>query len=98
MYRVLSGNALLFTSCFAFLSFLVYTTIDSENMALCKGILLLTSFSSLALGQATNYKANAEASLDALQTFYNTSSGLWNTCGWWNGANCMTAVNDHTTV
>ncbi|RAL07921.1 putative glycosyl hydrolase [Aspergillus homomorphus CBS 101889] len=29
-----------------------------------------------------------------LQTFYNPSTGLWNTCGWWNGANCLTTLAD----
>ncbi|KAG2026633.1 hypothetical protein GB937_001418 [Aspergillus fischeri] len=36
----------------------------------------------------------AETALAALQTWYNTTSGIWNTCGWWNGANCMTVIAD----
>lgn len=38
--------------------------------------------------------ARAETALEALQTWYNTTSGIWNTCGWWNGASCMTVVAD----
>ncbi|GFF30098.1 putative mannan endo-1,6-alpha-mannosidase C1198.07c [Aspergillus lentulus] len=36
----------------------------------------------------------AETALAALQTWYNTTSGIWDTCGWWNGANCMTVIAD----
>ncbi|EPS25666.1 putative alpha-1,6-mannanase [Penicillium oxalicum 114-2] len=36
----------------------------------------------------------AQTALDTLQTWYNTTSGLWDTCGWWNGANCMTVIAD----
>ena len=41
-----------------------------------------------------DYKANAEAAFQVLQQYYNTTSGIWDTCGWWNGANCMTAIAD----
>lgn len=36
----------------------------------------------------------AQTALSALQEWYNPTSGLWNTCGWWNGANCMTVIAD----
>ncbi|KAF7177277.1 hypothetical protein CNMCM7691_005167 [Aspergillus felis] len=39
-------------------------------------------------------QTRAETALAALQTWYNTTSGIWNTCGWWNGANCMTVIAD----
>ncbi|OJJ88177.1 putative glycosyl hydrolase [Aspergillus glaucus CBS 516.65] len=38
--------------------------------------------------------SRAETALDVLQSWYNTSSGIWDTCGWWNGANCMTVLAD----
>ena len=31
---------------------------------------------------------NVEQTFDTLQTWYNSSTGLWNT-GWWNSANCL---------
>lgn len=36
----------------------------------------------------------AEEALRTLQVYYNDGTGLWNTIGWWNGANCMTAIAD----
>lgn len=38
--------------------------------------------------------SRAETTLDVLQSWYNTSTGIWDTCGWWNGANCMTVLAD----
>lgn len=38
--------------------------------------------------------SEAETALNVLQAWYNESSGLWNSCGWWNGANCMTVLAD----
>lgn len=36
----------------------------------------------------------AEIALHVLQDWYNEGTGLWDTVGWWNGANCMTALTD----
>ncbi|MCJ1475254.1 hypothetical protein MMC13_003916 [Lambiella insularis] len=41
-----------------------------------------------------NHTTNALASLAVLQNWYNTSSGLWDTTGWWNSANCLTVLAD----
>lgn len=41
-----------------------------------------------------NAKTRAQTALGALQEWYNTTSGLWDTVGWWNGANCMTTIAD----
>lgn len=38
--------------------------------------------------------SRAQTALHTLQEWYNESTGLWNTCGWWNGANVMTAIAD----
>ncbi|GLI78127.1 hypothetical protein PoHVEF18_006429 [Penicillium ochrochloron] len=43
---------------------------------------------------AEDASSRALIALDTLQSWYNSTSGLWNTCGWWNGANCMTAIAD----
>lgn len=43
---------------------------------------------------AEDANSRAQLALNALQNWYNTTSGLWNTCGWWNGANCMTVIAD----
>lgn len=42
--------------------------------------------------------ANAEAALATLQEWYNPTTGLWNTAGWWNGANAMTVIAELAAV
>ena len=46
----------------------------------------------------TDYKSYAESALQTLQQWRNASSGLWDTAGWWNGANCMTVIADLAAV
>ncbi|TAQ84333.1 hypothetical protein B7494_g7344 [Chlorociboria aeruginascens] len=41
-----------------------------------------------------DFKSNAKAGLDALQSWYNHATGLWDTTGWWNSANCLTTLGD----
>ncbi|KAL4814533.1 Six-hairpin glycosidase-like protein [Aspergillus spinulosporus] len=62
-------------------------------------LLSIISFTTLALSRAA--AANPETAVsraitaaDALQTWYNRATGIWDTCGWWNGANCMTTLAD----
>ncbi|KAI9935104.1 hypothetical protein ASPWEDRAFT_44695 [Aspergillus wentii DTO 134E9] len=38
--------------------------------------------------------SKARLGINALNQWYNTNTGLWNTVGWWNGANCLTVVAD----
>lgn len=56
----------------------------------CAGLLLSFYLGSSAVAQ--DAISRAETALDVLQTWYNESTGIWNTCGWWNGANCMTII------
>ncbi|QKX57643.1 uncharacterized protein TRUGW13939_04761 [Talaromyces rugulosus] len=35
---------------------------------------------------------NSEQAFDTLQEWYDTGTGLWDTAGWWNGANSFTVV------
>ncbi|CAG7919551.1 unnamed protein product [Penicillium olsonii] len=60
------------------------------------GLLAPSLASLLFTGNAIADDAGARArdSLQVLQGWYNTSSGIWDTAGWWNGANCMTIVAD----
>ena len=46
----------------------------------------------------SNYQSNAEAALNTLQQWYNDTSGLWDTTGWWNSANCLTVLADFAAV
>jgi hypothetical protein len=41
-----------------------------------------------------DFNANTAAGVAALQQWYNQGSGLWETTGWWNSANCIEAVEN----
>lgn len=43
---------------------------------------------------AATYTEWTISAIQALQTWYNESSGLWDTTGWWNSANCLTVLGD----
>jgi predicted alpha-1,6-mannanase (GH76 family) len=42
------------------------------------------------------YLGRADAAVGALQRWYNPRTGLWKTAGWWNCANALTAVIQHS--
>lgn len=46
----------------------------------------------------STYALETEAAVDALQKWYNTTSGLWDTTGWWNSANALTMLADLVAV
>jgi predicted alpha-1,6-mannanase (GH76 family) len=57
-----------------------------------RSLLFLSSAASAALAQ--NYTSNAEAALTSLQKWYNSSTGIYDSTGWWNSANCITVLGD----
>jgi predicted alpha-1,6-mannanase (GH76 family) len=54
-------------------------------------------FNPLARGN-TNFQYNAVAAVRTLQNWYNQSTGLYSTTGWWNSANCITVLADLTAI
>ncbi|KAI0014449.1 glycoside hydrolase family 76 protein [Xylariaceae sp. FL0662B] len=47
--------------------------------------------------QAT-YKSETVDGLRTLQRWYNGNTGLWDSTGWWNSANCLTVLADYAAV
>jgi predicted alpha-1,6-mannanase (GH76 family) len=45
---------------------------------------------------ARDFRAYAAAGISALQQWYDPSTGLWATTGWWNSANALNAVIQYT--
>ncbi|KAI1324002.1 glycoside hydrolase family 76 protein [Xylariaceae sp. FL0255] len=44
---------------------------------------------------SSTYDDNAVAAIHALQSWYDESTGLWDTTGWWNSANALTTLADY---
>ncbi|CZT12163.1 related to endo-1,6-alpha-D-mannanase [Rhynchosporium graminicola] len=59
-----------------------------------RSMFLLCSAVQLSNAAANDYRNNAEAALSTLQKWYDTNTGLWNSTGWWNSANCLTTIGD----
>ena len=57
--------------------------------------LLVGTFGLLGQASASNeFNAISVHAISALQEWYNVSTGLWETAGWWNGANILTMLAD----
>lgn len=46
------------------------------------------------LADLQTYTNNTLTGLNALQGWYNRKTGLWDSTGWWNSANCLTVLAD----
>jgi len=58
----------------------------------------LVSSPPVATSDLATYVANTVSAVQALQTWYDTSEGLWNTTGWWNSANCLQVLADFSAL
>ncbi|KAK6065558.1 glycosyl hydrolase [Seiridium cupressi] len=54
----------------------------------------LMSIESTSRATQQSYKSNTVEALQVLQGWYNNETGLWDTTGWWNSANCLTVLAD----
>ncbi|KAF2431307.1 Six-hairpin glycosidase [Tothia fuscella] len=45
-----------------------------------------------------DFEFNAVAATRVLQQWYNQTTGLWQSTGWWNSANCLTVLADLTAI
>ncbi|EER43147.1 glycosyl hydrolase [Histoplasma capsulatum H143] len=75
-----------------YLQFLPSTS--SNIMVVLQAFVLVWFFFVSDAQGKSNYKSHAEAGLKTLQKWYNTTTGLWETTGWWNGGNCLTTIAD----
>jgi len=60
--------------------------------------LLFVSVAVLSQFSAADYTSNAEAAFTTLQKWYNNNTGIYDTTGWWNSANALTALGDLAAV
>ncbi|KAE9969119.1 hypothetical protein BLS_003284 [Venturia inaequalis] len=60
-------------------------------------LLAFLPFPLLVQGNAS-YQNNAVTAVRVLQNWYNQSTGLYQSTGWWNSANCITVLADLTAI
>ena len=55
---------------------------------------LLFLSTAVSVSAAQDYKSDTEAALTTLQKWYNKTTGIYDTTGWWNSANCITMLGN----
>ncbi|KAI1776969.1 glycoside hydrolase family 76 protein [Hypoxylon cercidicola] len=62
-----------------------------------RAVFLMSSHIGSRADSAT-YASHTVDALNTLQTWYNRETGLWDTTGWWNSANCLTVLADFAVI
>ncbi|KAI0840776.1 glycoside hydrolase family 76 protein [Hypoxylon sp. FL0890] len=62
-----------------------------------RAIFLMSSHITNRADSAT-YASHTVDAINTLQTWYNRETGLWDTTGWWNSANCLTVLADFAII
>lgn len=79
-------------------SHFLYTFASMFSLILMRTFSLFLSLSPVILSAPVAGPTEAVLAFNTLQTWYNRTSGLWSTTGWWNSANCLTAMGDLAAV
>ena len=74
--------------------------LNSRSIRAAALLLLGAFFLACPADSATNTgaKARVQLAVDRLQQWYQPGTGLWDSTGWWNAANALTAVIDYSSA
>ncbi|CAG8959050.1 hypothetical protein HYFRA_00012830 [Hymenoscyphus fraxineus] len=75
-----------------------HTLANMFSLILVQTFYLFLSLSPTILSAPVAGPTEAVLAFNTLQTWYNSTSGLWSTTGWWNSANCLTTIADLAAV
>lgn len=79
-------------------SYVISAVSKSFVGGLASKALFLMSEHATQMADKAEYTANAAAGLNTLQSWYSNKTGLWDSTGWWNSANCLTVLGDFASL
>lgn len=79
-------------------SYVISAVSKSFVGGLASKALFLMSEHATQMADKAEYTANAVAGVSTLQSWYNSKTGLWDSTGWWNSANCLTVLSDFASL
>ena len=79
-------------------SYVISAVSKSFVGGLASKALFLMSEHATQIADKAEYTARAVAGVGTLQSWYNNKTGIWDSTGWWNSANCLTVLSDYATL